>query len=257
MKKTIAIFSSLVMGTLTGIAQPMTDIRIVSEDQNSVVLEFTPHIQAEKVSGNQGTLFTRFRFFESQIGYDSTGRTDFIRAVLLLLPSPQYSIQVLASEYQIRDTVKLLPKPTIKALKDFGFVESYDDTSFIQTAPAPGQNVLAELIRVGETSTGCMGTLLFHPIQAIDKEKVKIYSRIVVRLDFKNAFPAGLISSCLLKGDLPQKAQLAKMAKIHSQQSANEDSPLAQGEWYRIEEYFDKRYQLHQIVWEWRFGNSG
>ena len=235
MKKTIAIFSSIFVGTLTGIAQPMTDIRIVSEDQHSVVLEFTPHIQAEHVSGNQGTIFTRFRFFESQITYDSRGRTDFIRAVLLLLPSPQYSLQVLASEYQIRDTVKLLPKPTINVLKDFGVSESYDDTSFAQTALAPRQNVLAELIRVGETSIGCVGTLILHPVQAIDNEKVKIYSRIVVRLNFTNAFPAGLVSSCLLRGDLPQKAQLTKMAKVRSRQSANEDSPLAHGEWYRIE----------------------
>ena len=235
MKKTISIFCSIFVGTLTGIAQPMTDIRIVSEDQHSVVLEFTPHIQAEHVSGKQGTIFTRFRFFESQITYDSTGRTDFIRAVLLLLPSPHYSLQVLASEYQIRDTVKLLPKPTIKALKDFGFVESYDDKSFNQTALARGQNVLAELIRVGETSIGCVGTLLLHPVQAIDKEKVKIYSRIVVQLNFTNAFPVGLLSSCLLRGDLPQKAQLAKMPKVSSRQSTKEDSPLAQGEWYRLE----------------------
>ncbi|MGA3286491.1 MAG: type IX secretion system sortase PorU [Bacteroidota bacterium] len=235
MKKTIAIFSSIFVGTLTGIAQPMTDIRIVSEDQHSVVLEFTPHIQAEHVSGKQGTIFTRFRFFESQIAYDLTGRTDFIRAVLLLLPSPHYSLQVLASEYQIRDTVKLLPKPTRKALKDFGVSESYEDTSFARTALAPGQNVLAELIHVGQTSIGCVGTLLLHPVQAIDKEKVKIYSRIVVRLNFTNAFPAGLVSSCLLRGDLPQKAQLAKMPKVSSRQSANEDSPLAQGQWYRIE----------------------
>jgi hypothetical protein len=235
MKKTIAIFFSIVVGILTGIAQPMTDIRIVSEDQHSVILEFTPHIQAEHVSGNQGTIFTRFRFFGSQITYGSTGRTDFVRAVLLLLPSTQYSLQVLASEYQIRDTVRLLPKPTIKALKDFGFIESYDDTSYNQTALTPKQSVLAELIRVGGTSIGCVGTLLLHPVQAIDKEKARIYSRIVVRLDFKNAFPAGLVSSCLLRGELPQKAQLTKMAKVSSRQSANEDSPLAHGEWYRIE----------------------
>jgi Peptidase family C25 len=235
MKRTIAIFFSIFVGTLAGIAQPMTDIRIVSEDQRSVVLEFTPHIQAEHVSGNQGTIFTRFRFFESQITYDSTGRADFIRAVILLLPSPQYSLQVLTSEYQIKDTVKLLPQPTINALKDFGVVESYDDTSFTRTTLAPGQNVLAELVRVGQTSIGCVGTLLLHPVHAVDKEKVKIFSRIVVRLNFMNAFPAGLVSSCLLRGNLPQKTLLAKMAKVSSRQSANEDSPLAQGEWYRIE----------------------
>ncbi len=244
MKKTIVIFFFIFAGTLTGIAQPMTDIRIVSENQHSVVLEFTPHIQTEHVSGNQGTLFTRFRFFGSQIAYDSTGRTDFIRAVLLLLPSPQYSLQVLTSEYQIRDTVKLLPKPTRKTLKNFGVSESYDDTSFARTVRAPGQYVLAELIHVGQTSIGCVGTLLLHPVRAIDKEKVKIYSRMVVRLNFTNAFPAGLVSSCLLRGDLPQKAQLAKMPKVSSRQSTNEDSPLAQGEWYRIEVTETGMYKL-------------
>ena len=244
MKRIIVTISLLFISTLPGIAQPMTDIRIVSEDQRSVVLEFTPHIQAEHVSGNQGTIFTRFRFFESQTAYDSTGRTDFIRAVLLLLPSPQYSLQVLASEYQIRDTVKLLPKPTKKVLKDFGVSESYDDTSFARTALSSGQGVLAELIHIGQTSIGCTGTLLLHPVQAIDKEKVKIFSRIVVRLNFQDAFPEGLVSTCLLRGEMPQKAQLAKMTKVSSRQSNSEDSPLAQGEWYRLEVTETGMYKL-------------
>jgi len=235
MKKSIAIFFSHIIGIAIGIAQPMTDIRILSEDQHSVVLEFTPQIKTEQVSGTQGTVFTRFRFFGSQIAYDSAGRTDFIRPILLLLPSPQYSLQVLASEYQTRDTVKLLPKPTIKSIRDFGFIEYYDDTSFAKTAMGPKQNVLAELTRVGETSIGYVGTLLLHPICAIDREKARIYSRIVVRLDFKNTFPAGLNSSCLLRGELPHKTQLAKMAKVSSRKSTSADSPLAQGEWYRIE----------------------
>ncbi len=245
MKKSIAIFFSHIIGIAIGIAQPMTDIRILSEDQHSVVLEFTPQIKTEQVSGTQGTVFTRFRFFGSQIAYDSAGRTDFIRPILLLLPSPQYSLQVLASEYQTRDTVKLLPKPTIKSIKDFGFIEYYDDTSFAKTAMGPKQNVLAELTRVGETSIGYVGTLLLHPIRAIDREKARIYSRIVVRLDFKNTFPAGLNSSCLLRGELPHKAQLAKMAKVSSRKSTGADSPLAQGEWYRIEVTETGMYKLN------------
>ena len=84
-----------------------------------MVLEFTPQIQAEQVSGSQGTIFTRFRFFESQVIYDSNGRADFFRAVLLLLPSPQYSLQVLESEFQIREAIRLIPKPTNKGAKGF------------------------------------------------------------------------------------------------------------------------------------------
>ena len=83
-----------------------------------------------------------------------------------------------------------------------------------------------------------------HPIQAIDKEKVKVYSRIVVRLDFTDSFPAGLLSSCLLKGDLPKKAQLVKMAKKSSLQATSMDSPLAQGDWYRIDVQNPGMYKL-------------
>jgi hypothetical protein len=244
MKNAIAIFVALLVGTVMGIAQPMTDIRIVNEDQRSIVLEFTPNIRAEHVTGNQGTIFTRFMFSESQTAYDSAGRTDFIRPILLLLPSPQYSLQVLASEYQTRDTVKLLPKPTMKAHKDFGFIESYDDTSYSRTILLPKQNVLAELNRVGKTSIGYVGTLLLHPVQAIDKEKVRVYSRIVVRIDFKNTFSTGLFSSCLLRGQLPNKVQLSKMEKISSKQAAGADSPLWKGDWYRIEVTKTGMYKL-------------
>jgi hypothetical protein len=245
MRKTISILSFLLAGTVFGIAQPMTDIRIVSEDQHSIVLEFTPRIQAAQILGTQGTVFTRFRFYESQTTYDVNGRADFIRTVLLLLPSPQYSLQILASEYQIRDTVKLLPQPTIKPLKEFGVMETYDDTSFSKTVHAPAQTILAELIRVENTSTGCMGTLVLHPIQAMDQEKVKVYSRITVRLDFSNAFPAGLVSSCLMRGSLPQKTQLVNLAKGMSRQSVNEDSTFTQSEFYRFEVTENGIYKLN------------
>ncbi len=245
MKNTIAIFFTLLAAAAIGIAQPMTDIRVLNEDQRSVVLEFTPKIKAEKVLGVRGTVFTRYRFFGSHVIYDSTGGTDFIRPVILLLPSAQYSLQVLASEFQTRDTVKLAPKPTMKALKDFGFIESYEETNYAGTAAAQKQNVLAELINVGKTSTGYVGTLQLHPVKAVDREKVRLYTRIVVRLDFKNSFPAGLNSSCLLRGEIPQKALLAKMAKASTKKSIGSYPQLTQGEWYRLEVTETGMYKLN------------
>ncbi len=125
-----------------------------------------------------------------------------------------------------------------------GVVESYDDAKHVQTAISSVQNAIAELIQVGKTSRGYVGTLMLHPVQSIDKERVKVYSRIIVRLDFTESFPDGLRSSCFMRGDLPQKLQLAKTAKTSSLKSTNSESPLAHGEWYRIEVQEAGMYKL-------------
>jgi hypothetical protein len=225
----------LLLGTLTVTAQPLTDIRIITEDQQSVVLEFTPHMRTEHVNGTHGGVFTRFRFFESQTTFDSAGQADFTRNILLLLPSTRFSFQVLSSEFQIKDSIHLVPKPAIKSLKDFGISENYDDMKFIQVARSSSQSTLAEVIRVGKTSIGFMGTLVLHPIQVIDKEKVRVYSRILIRLEFKDAFPEGMRSTCFLRGELPRKVQLSKTMQTRLRKIRAGNSPLAQGDWYRIE----------------------
>jgi len=235
MKNIFAIIFFVFIGMVTGAAQPFTDIRIVNEDQQSVVLEFSPRIHTERVVGTSGSVFTRFRFFDSQITFDSVGQADFSRNLLLLLPSTRYSFQVLESEFQIRDSIKLLPKPTIKSLKEFGISESYDDSKFIQNARPPSQRALAEVVRVGGTSIGYIGTLVLHPIQVIDKQRVQVYSRIKIRLEFKDAFTNGLLSTCLLRGELPKKAQLSKAISGSVRKTVSGNSPFAQGDWYRID----------------------
>ncbi|MGD1044642.1 MAG: type IX secretion system sortase PorU [Bacteroidota bacterium] len=235
MKNTFAIIIFLLVRTLTGTAQTLTDIRIMHEDQQSVVLEFTPHITAEHVTGTHGGIFTRFHFFESQITFDTTGQADFSRNILLLFPSTRYSFQVLGSEFQTRDSTKLLPKPTIKSLKDFGISESYDDAKFIQEARSSSQRSLAEVVRVGKTSIGSVGTIILRPIQVIDKKRVKVFSRITIRLEFKDAFQNGMRSTCFLRGELPKKAQLSKTMQIGLRKITAGNSPFAQGDWYRID----------------------
>ncbi|MBN1396875.1 MAG: type IX secretion system sortase PorU [Bacteroidetes bacterium] len=244
MKKSILLFFACVLAVTAVDAQLMTDIRVLSEDQSSLVIEFTPQIKTEYVTGNQGTVFTRFLFYGSQTAYDSSGRTDFIRPLLLLLPSDGFSLQVIASEYQTRDSVKLLPKPTIIELKELGYSETYDDSSFERTAYAPEQKILAAMTNVGKTSIGHVGTLVLHPVQAVDREKARIYSRIVVRIDFRNSFPAGLKSTCLMRGEKPSKAHLQKMIKASYKQSAKTDFPLTQGSWYRIDVTETGMYKL-------------
>jgi hypothetical protein len=234
MKNIFVITFLLLIVSLTGIAQPLTDIRIINEDQQSVILEFTPHINTEHMTGTQGGVFTRFRFFESQTTFDSTGQADFSRNILLLFPSTRYSFQVIGSEFQVRDSIRLLPKPTIKSLKDFGIIESYNDAKFVQVARSSSQRGLAEVARIGKTSLGFVGTLILRPIQVIDREKVRVYSRIIVRLEFKDALQGGMRSTCFLRGEFPQKAQLTKTMQTGLRKTTTGNSPFAQGDWYRI-----------------------
>ena len=232
MKHTFTILLLLLIAPLAGTAQMLTELRIVHEDPQSLELEFTPHILADHVQGTGGTVFTRFRFFESQLTFDSTGQADFSRIILLLFPSSRYSLQILASEFQVRDSIKLLPKPTRKSLKDFGLSESYDDSKFVQYA---SHKSVAEVRRVGKTSIGYTGTLLFRPVQAVDKQHVRVYTRILVRLEFKDAFKNGLVSSCLLRGDMPKKAQRSATVSAPLRKITAGNSPFGQGDWYRID----------------------
>lgn len=221
--------------SFVGVAQPMTEVRIVKEDQQSVELEFKPHITALQIRGTQGTIFTRYSFYESQTSYDSSGRVDFRRTLLLLLPSPQYSLQVLDGDFTIQDSIKLLPQPTRISREDLGISEVYDDSSYNKVSDLLNQNILADFGQIGKYYTGYIGPLQFHPIQAIAKGKVRIYSRIVVRITFNQALPLGLSSSSILKGDWRQTTQTSQFLKQNIQQATLGDSPLAQGDWYRLD----------------------
>ncbi len=234
MKKTFAFIMLLLIGKLIVTAQPLTDIKIIKENQNSVILEYKPHIKTEHVIGTRGSIFTRFRFFESQTTFDSTGQADFTRNVLLLFPSTRYSLQVLGSEFLIKDSVKLLPKPRLKSLKDFGITEIYEEPKSAQNMRPLSQRSLAEVVRVGKTSIGCVGTLVLHPVQIIDKERARVYSRILIRLEFKDSFLDGMHSTCFLKGNLPQKSQLSKIMQTGLKKISAGDFPFEQGDWYRF-----------------------
>ncbi|RPI03443.1 MAG: hypothetical protein EHM64_12310, partial [Ignavibacteriae bacterium] len=244
MKYTAVILFMVLVGVLRGTAQPLTDIRILNEDQKSILLEFTPVVTAENVPGSDGTVYTRFRFSGSQTTFDTAGRVDFSRIVLLLFPSGQYSIQVQGGEFQTRDSVKVLPKPIIKSLKGFGIREIYSEAQARNSLRPFPHRALAEILRVGKTSVGFMGSLLLRPVQLMEDGKVRIYSRLTVRIEFKDALPEGLRPGCFLRGDIPQKAQLAQRSETGLGKISTGVSPFAQGDWYRIDVTETGMYKL-------------
>jgi len=90
MKNTFALAFLLIICTLAGSAQPLSDIRIVNEDQHSVVLEFTPRIRADR--GREQTAAYLHGFNFSKVKRPSILRpADFSRTVLLLLPQRDIS----------------------------------------------------------------------------------------------------------------------------------------------------------------------
>ena len=57
----------------------MTDIPIGNQDEILLFLNLLHTSKTEHVAEIHGSVFTRFRFFESQTTFDSSGQTDFSR----------------------------------------------------------------------------------------------------------------------------------------------------------------------------------
>jgi len=215
------------------LCQDLPDLRIVSENQKSIVLEFLPKINEEQIIGNDNLTYTRFTFLYSQLAFDSAGRANFFRSQVLLLPSLKNSLTILASDYKIKEQMRLIPKPIYQKLDDFGIREIFDGSKSVQHFDEIYPSELVKIAQIGKTSYGYTGTVTFHPIQSIGKGKVKILSRIVVRIDFQESFPSSEIrASNLIYGKIPSnRYENRRFKKI----SGNNDSPLANGNWYKID----------------------
>ena len=209
--------------------------------------------------------FTSFRFWGSQITYDSSGQIDIFRAVPVHLPSKKYSLQIQKSDFEIRDGIKLLPKPKIIPEKDFGYTMHYEDYNTLKATVLPSINIV-EIVDIGETSFGYVGTIRFHPVQIINPGKVKIYTKIIVRVEFGAPHNSGVFASSLMRGIIPKET---RSKKGNYRQNVNADFPLAQGEWYRIEireigiykldyDYFNRSNIAVSNINSFRlFGNGG
>ncbi len=150
MKKIFILFFLSFLSTSVSVSQNSTDIRIISENQYSLVLEYAPTIQTEQVIGKQQTKFTLFRFFGSQVEFDSAGWACFYRSFPIPLSSSDCSIQVTEGNSRSVDSIRLIPKPRIDKIDDFGIEEVYDETTYSLLSGAPRQKSVAELIPVGK-----------------------------------------------------------------------------------------------------------
>lgn len=227
-------FIVLMAGAILGAyAQTPADLRVVSESSTSLVVEFTPHYAHRSVQGADGRKYTKFEFIGSATEASEPGSPEVAyRPVLIHLPSKEVSVTILEQVFDDIAEANSAATPSRKALGAFGLSPIYGPLTakFASAGRTPDQT--AVMTGIGEARGFLLGTLRLYPIQYLPRENsVRLVKRMVVRLDFARP-GAGLAASAFLMGQSPLGA--AQSADVSAAKTAG-DSPLATGEWYRME----------------------
>jgi hypothetical protein len=224
-KKLVVYFFMLTVLCGKGYAQ---DVKILHEDQSSIIIEFTPVITTRAYVGNDGATYSTFEYRNAQSTIaDTLEYVDTYRAVPLLLPSSQCQLQVVSTEVATSEGVQALP---IHALRQEHQV-SLRHTIATHFATLP----VAEVTTISRTSVGWIGTLIIRPVEIVSESRVKLYSKIVVRLQYSGTLAFHASALTLLSGAMPRLS-----ASIHSSLSAKvvtttaNNRAFAQGNWYRF-----------------------
>ncbi len=226
-------------------AQTVADLRVLSETPNSIVIEFVPRYANTVVTGTDGVKYTRFEFHGAAFAPGEPGSPLVpFRPVLLQLPSRQYSVEVLAQDYDDLPGIKAATRPSLQAMKGFGLSPTYSSPKpkYLVNERVPRQNV--EVMDVGVSRGVLLGTLKIYPVQySLGRNEVRVFRRIVVRVDFTGGRSTSQAASAFLKNQFP--SQLLKTDQSGAQILAS-DSPLAQGDWYRMEVAETGIYRIDQ-----------
>ena len=226
-------------------AQTVADLRVLSETPNSIVIEFTPRYANTVVTGTDGVKYTRFEFHGAAFAPGEPGSPLVpFRPVLLQFPSRRYSVEVLAQDYDDLPGIKAATRPSLQAIKGFGLSPAYSSPKpkYLVSERVPRQSV--EVKDVGVSRGVLLGTLRIYPVQfSFSRNEVRVFRRIVVRVDFTGGRSTSQGASAFLKNQFP--SQLLKTDETGLQNLAS-DSPLAQGDWYRMEVTETGMYRIDQ-----------
>lgn len=244
MRPTLTISLILLIGA--GLyAQPAPDLRVISENPTSIVIEFIPRYTHRVVAGDDGKKYTRFEFLGAAFDEGEPGSPLVpYRPAIVHLPSRQYSAEVIAQDYDDLTGVNAATHPTWRPNKGFGYsaVYSSPDARFVKNELIP-QHIF-QLVNIGESRGLLLGTLRIYPVQvSLGRNEARIYRRVVVRIDFAASSPGLPLASLFLKNQFP--SNLLK-GGVEKRQGVAGDSPLAQGDWYRIEVKETGIYRIDQ-----------
>ena len=232
MKRTLLILSLLT--SVAGLrAQTAPDLRVISENSASLVVEFTPKYVHRTIQASDGRTYTKYEFLGAATEPAPAGSPSIsYKPVLLKLPSQQNTVTLLSQDYDdIRDADPAA-MPTWHANGGFGLSPAYGaiDARYASFDRLPEKTVA--LTNVGESRGYLLGTLRLYPIQyAPSRNEVRLVRRMVVKIDFSRP-NQGTPASTFIQGRSPvgrseeAEPSLARVAG---------DSPLATGDWYRME----------------------
>jgi hypothetical protein len=226
-------------------AQTAADLRVISETPNSIVIEFTPHYVNTVVNGTDGVKYTRYDFQGASFTPGEAGSPLVpFRPVLLQLPSRRYSLQVLAQDYEDLQGVKAATRPSLRTMKEFGLAPVYSSpkSKYLAGELVPRQTV--ELVNMSLSRGVLLGTLRIYPVQfSLGRNAVRVYRKIVVQIDYAGGRSNGPNASAFLKNQFPSQLLTTEGA---ASVNAASDSPLAQGDWYRMDVTETGIYRIDQ-----------
>jgi hypothetical protein len=247
MKRSSIIIAFLLFGSLAR-AQPGPDVRVVSEDARSLVVELTASVSTRQVLANDGRTYARFDF-QGAIPEQGKEGSPYIsyRALLIDLPARQYRLEVVASDFKELPGLRFAAFPKYQRDKELGAVAvNVPPREEFMTAGFLPQTI-AQLADVGGSRGLILGTLKLFPVQVSPATGVaRIYSRIVVRIEFTGAAAATQPASLFLKSRFPSNALRSRVQRLAKRGADVGDSPLAQGDWYKMEVKQTGIYKLDQ-----------
>ena len=232
MKRTLLILS--LMASVAGLrAQTAPDLRVVSENSTSLVVEFTPKYIHRAVRASDGRKYTRYEFNGAATEPGPAGSPVVAyKPVLLNLPSRQYSLTLVSQEFDDVPNADPAAMPSWQANGGFGLSPSYGGIQprYATVDKLPRQTIA--MTEVGESRGYLLGTLRLYPIQySLSRNEVRLVRRMIVRIDFSRPHQ-GIPASAFIQGQVPVGGPGEPVTSIAK---AAGDSPLAIGDWYRME----------------------
>ncbi len=210
----VILFASRVEG------QTSRDIRVVSENSNSAVIEFIPQIKA----GGEVPQFY------GNIHESSGNELVPVREIPLRFATKRASVRVVAKE--------LLEERTF-VMRKKKLTDRSSDAAVFNARSEKIEKPIAEVRSFSTDWNGYSGVLVLRPA-AWQNERVRMYRRMVVEISFDPWLDGKPRIAENLRGEFQSPATSA------TNRSVVANSPFAQGDWYKLEVSETGIYKLDQ-----------
>ncbi|HEX9615728.1 MAG TPA: type IX secretion system sortase PorU [Bacteroidota bacterium] len=223
MHRHLTIFFAAVSLTGMSQAQEGPDLRINRQSASRILVEYSPQFYSAPSSPAGSGQTEGLELVGGIVPPGKPGSPALAhRAVSLLLGGSRARVRVIDAEYADRRDIRPSPRPEFVGDPKFGFVTR---TRLLEAQGRSGfvPETVAEIADVGPVSGGFTGTLKLYPVRYDESAGVvRQYSRIVLEIE---SDPSPVVQRAVVPAA---------------------DSPLSQGEWYRLQVRETGIYRLDQ-----------